>query len=465
VQITQYEKNPSGVSGYTSRVNRTANATVSISSFTAAGWPVDGTTSHAMTASGTGIARVGTVNTDRPAAAPGDRWSLWVRVMCPQAWTVGVRIVFYDTYGATTGTELKATAASASFAAGQVQTLRIDGTVAPAGTASVEWQITRTSGSAGDVYYDAVSFTKTDAAVPFRSGAFAVWDGTENASTQTYWIPTFTLTPRPANEPPYVEVALDDLPPVVDRVTVYRTAGGREHEMRGAINASVAGALSRIDWECPFNMAATYRAEMFDSDGVSLGFTPAASITVVSADSWMHNPLDPQGAVRVRLLEGTAETLERKVPVTFSRPIGRRVAVALAEPRQGLTGLAVNVYAPDVATADRVQAMLGDYTTTTVPVVCIRVGAREGAMRIPRPLFLGVASIVEKDVGVRKGLGITRQEMVGDESAPPVPGLIVPLLTRDDIDAYYATRDDIDAAYLRRIDLDRDYSLAGYANA
>jgi len=264
---------------------------------------------------------------------------------------------------------------------------------------------------------------------------------------------------------PRVEVFFDDLDPDTERVTVYRTAKGREHQVRGMVNAAALGTFTRLDFEVPLGVAASYRAEMFDGDGLSLGFTPAASITITSPDSWMHNPLDPQGAVRVRLLEGTAATLERKVPVTFSRPIGRRVAVALAEPRQGLTGLAVNVYAPDLDTADRVQALLGDYTTTTVPVICLRVGARDEPMRIPRPLFLGVASIVEKDVGVRHDLGITRQEMTGEESAPPVPGLIVPLLTRADIDAYYATRDAIDAAYLRRVDIDRDYSLAGYANA
>jgi len=264
---------------------------------------------------------------------------------------------------------------------------------------------------------------------------------------------------------PRVEVFFDDLDADTERITVYRTAKGREHKVRGMVNAAALGAFARLDFEVPFGVPATYRAEMFDGDGLSLGFTPAASITVSSADSWMHNPLDPQGAVKVRLLEGTAETIDRPVPVTFSRPIGRRVAVALAEPRQGLAGLVMNVYAPDIETADKVQAMLGDDSSTAVPVVCIRIGEREEPMRVPRPLFLGVASIRERDVGVRKGLGITRQEMVGDEAAPPVPGLIVPLLTRDDIDAYYATRDDIDAAYLRRIDIDRDYSLAGYANA
>src|SRR5690606_20017761 len=98
-------------------------------------------------------------------------------------------------------------------------------------------------------------------------------------------------------------------------------------------------------------------------------------------------------------------------------------------------------------------------------VVCIRVGVEDEPMRIPRPLFLGVGAILDEDVDGRFGGEGSAQRMVGEESAPPVPGLFIPLLTRDDIDASYATRDAIDAAYLQRVDIDRDYSLAGAATA
>jgi hypothetical protein len=48
---------------------------------------------------------------------------------------------------------------------------------------------------------------------------------------------------------------------------VYRLAAGREYLVRGAVKAPVAGALSRIDFEVPFGVEVTYRAEMFDSAG------------------------------------------------------------------------------------------------------------------------------------------------------------------------------------------------------
>jgi hypothetical protein len=54
-------------------------------------------------------------------------------------------------------------------------------------------------------------------------------------------------------------------------------------------------------------------------------------------------------------------------------------------------------------------------------------------------------------------------EMSADEAEPPFPGIIVPLLTRDDIDAAFDTRDDLDAGYATRLDIDRDFTKAGSA--
>ena len=264
---------------------------------------------------------------------------------------------------------------------------------------------------------------------------------------------------------PRVEVFFPSLASGTVTVTVYRLAAGREFEMRGAVNAATGGTLTRIDFEVPFNVPVTYRALMFDEDGLPIGYTDPTETTVESPYTWLHNPLDPSGAVHVRALAGTADEISRPVPLTIARPLGRRVGVALAEPRLGVAGLVYNVYAPDLATADKVQGLLGDYRSATVPVVCIRIGQEDEPMRIPRPLFLGTAAIIERDVGVRMGTGTTRHDMVGDEVAPPIPGLFIPLLTAADINAYYATAAVLNGDNLTGSAVNRRYDLAGYATA
>lgn len=274
-----------------------------------------------------------------------------------------------------------------------------------------------------------------------------------------------TLTAYTDEAPcPRVEVFFDDLDPDTATITAYRTAKGREYKVRGMVGAAVAGAISRIDYETPFNTASSYRAEMFDAAGLSLGFTPSASVSVSSDSSWLLNPLDPQGAVKVSLAASTGRELSRPVPGAISRPAGRRVGVVVSEPRSGLQGFQLDVRVSTLDDADKVQALIGGYGVNAVPVVCLRLGGDEGRLRIPQPLFLGVLDIVEVDIDTVWGGTDTLQSMVGDEVSPPTPALFIPLLRRMDIDAYYASRDAIDAAYLSRSDIDRDYSLAGYGS-
>ena len=105
---------------------------------------------------------------------------------------------------------------------------------------------------------------------------------------------------------PRVEVFFPSLAAGTATVTVYRLAAGREHRVRGAVKAPTGGTLTRIDFEVPFGIPVTYRAEQFNAAGLSLGFTDSTSITVAVTDSWMHNPLNPAGSVRVFFGDDTA---------------------------------------------------------------------------------------------------------------------------------------------------------------
>lgn len=260
---------------------------------------------------------------------------------------------------------------------------------------------------------------------------------------------------------PFVEVFIDDLIPEAASVTVYRLAAGREFEMRGAVRAPTAGAFTRIDFEIPFNTLVTYRAELFDAAGESLGFTDSASTTLLCADTWMHNPLNPAGAVKVFFGEDQAWSVTRPTPGVVSRPLGRRVGVVLSEPRYGVVDLGLVVRTSTDADADGVQAMMGD--NGMPPIVCIRLGSQDQRLRVPQPLFLSALSVTEMDMDHRWGGTELAHDLRGDEVDPPIPGLFVPLLTRADLNAFYSSRSAMNAGGLMRLDLNRKYDLAGTA--
>lgn len=275
-----------------------------------------------------------------------------------------------------------------------------------------------------------------------------------------------TLTPYLDADPcPRVEVFFPSFAAGTATVTVYRVAGGREFLVRGAVNAPTAGQLTRMDTEIPFSMPVAYRAEQFNAEGISLGFTESSTITVMLDETWMHNPLDPQGATRVALGGGTAGSVSRPTPGTVSRPLGRRVGVVLAEPRLGVVGLPIDVRTETDADADRIQAMVGGHEGLTVPVICLRLGTKHQRMRVPQPLFLSVFNLTEWDIDhqwLGDG-GMLAHTFTGDEVAPPIPGLFIPLLRRKDIDAFYATRAAVAADNLTRGAVNRRYDLAGFA--
>lgn len=259
---------------------------------------------------------------------------------------------------------------------------------------------------------------------------------------------------------PRVEVFFSDFAPGTATVTVYRLAAGREFKVRGAVHAATSGSLSRIDFEVPFGVVVTYRAEMFSAAGMSLGFTDGASITLDVADSWMHNPLRPSGAVKVFFGDETARSIVRPTPGVVSHPKGRMVGVVLAEPRQGVTGLQVLLRTSSDADADRVQAMVGDQSLP--PVVCIRLGGDDLRTRVPQPLFLSSLSVEEIDMNHRWGGFELAHRFEGDEVDPPVPGLFIPLLRNKDLNAFFATNAAMNTSALRNVDLNRRYDLAGY---
>ena len=261
---------------------------------------------------------------------------------------------------------------------------------------------------------------------------------------------------------PRAEVLFTSFEPGTASVTVYREAEGREYPVSGAIRAVVAGALTRIDFEIPFNVSVTYWAEMFSAAGVSLGLTSSATVKLYSSETCIHNPLDPKGAVSVDLLVKSGTVLRRPIVGEVVHPIGRPLGVVISSGRQGLAGLTLMVSTRTLGEGDRFAQLLGDYSRATVPVLCIRSGT---PIRIPKPLFASVLDPKEMAVDVHMGGGIIDWELTGDEVARPAPGLLIPLLTRADLNAYYSTRAALNADNASRLAVNRRYDLIGASNA
>ncbi|WP_157480050.1 hypothetical protein [Leifsonia sp. Root227] len=258
---------------------------------------------------------------------------------------------------------------------------------------------------------------------------------------------------------PRVEIVVTDIHPNASTVTVFRSAGGREMPVRGALNAIVDSALTRIDFEVPFGIDASYRVQMFNSSGASMGYSSATTVNLDVQETWVHNPLDPWGSAVVAFDDGAARSIQRPFEGDIVWPQGRTVGVVVSGQRRGIQDVVLDVRA-DIDNADKLQAMFGSYGERTTPVICFRIGSRD-RVRLPRPLFAGVLTLDERDMNYNIGGDLVTVGMTGSEVDPPTPALVVPLLTRADLNAYYPTRAALNADNASRLAVNRRYDLAG----
>lgn len=226
--------------------------------------------------------------------------------------------------------------------------------------------------------------------------------------------------------------------------------------VRGGVSLSTSSPAA-VDNEAPFGVLTSYQAELFDGTGLSLGFTDAATVTLDVTQSWIHQPLSPILAIPIRIFTTTSGAVQWVNPGELLYPEGATVGTQIGGQRQGIQGLAFGFRVASPADADELLSMFGSYTTDFPAVVCIRTPP---PVRLPRVLFLNSTGPVETS---QANFSYITYAMTGNEVQPPTPGLVIPLLRREDMDAAYATRADMDAAYATRLAADTDYSKAGLA--
>jgi hypothetical protein len=279
-------------------------------------------------------------------------------------------------------------------------------------------------------------------------------DGGSAASD--YSGPQLTLYDDDASGP-RVLVTFTGLVSGTQTVTIQRTAAGRTLPVRGGVKLFAVGGASVLDAEVPFGVPVSYQAEQFNQSGQSLGMTSASLIVVDSTDAWVTQPMNPGLAVQVKVRLQSTATLGWDAPGDTVWTQGAAVGRTINGQRSGLKGITLLLRLLTPSAADEFIAMWGDYDTAYPAVVCIRTPPN---VPLPAVLFLGCLAPKRITSGAN---AMVQFQLEGDEVAPPAPGLVVPALTRDDIDAAYPTRDARAAAYTSRLARDTDYTLAGTA--
>lgn len=266
--------------------------------------------------------------------------------------------------------------------------------------------------------------------------------------------PAFTLY---LDGNPSVEIFFTNYVADTVRVRLYRYSDGRTWLVRGGVD--IATSVAVRDFEVPSGVTSTYRAEMFNAAGESLGFNEPASVTMPEFGPVVHQPMDPSLYAPVVNLLGTAGTLSRPTPGDIAYTQGATVGRRIGQRRRGLSGVNIEFMTETIADADMVQSMLGTYETEQVAVLCVRTPP---PIRLPRTLFVSSDTLEEIETDVHMGGTDVRYKMQGDEVEPPFPGLVKPLLTYGDIDTFgpYSVQDANWASYSDR---DRAYELAGAA--
>lgn len=243
---------------------------------------------------------------------------------------------------------------------------------------------------------------------------------------------------------PAVQVLFSSLHASTAEVTLWRLSPDGQQVVRGAERAYAIGGFVVTDYEVPLGVETTYRAEQFNITGVSIGFTDSASVTVEGDPScaWVHDPLDPGGAVLVELRGSFGDDLQ------WERPVGRYVAggrtVALYGAPGLLSGVNLDMQTKTLPDADRLRVALqrtGVLVRTLPPA------------RVPRLLYVVVSRVSEQEIDAQYGGGWIAFPASGDEVSPTTRAIAVPVFTWADIAAAYATWDLVKAAYLTWLDV------------
>lgn len=268
------------------------------------------------------------------------------------------------------------------------------------------------------------------------------------------------VTAAPTGTPsPFVDVLVDVIPDGVSRVTAWRVVGGRRFKARGLVDVLAAGGVTVRDYEAPFLVPSNYQVEYFDAAGSTTGYSDTATTTLTGLapnEAIFHNPLDPASAVRVTLVQGAAASINRSTEGAVAQMPGRSVGLTFPGTRSGVQGVVLDCYTATREDGERFDALFGGYDSDALSIVCVRSRPETW---LPPTLFAFVGKPGLQPIG-NDGEAV-RWALSGDETTPPTPAVITPLLTYEDFTAFYSSYEVFGSSYPDYLTASRDYSVKG----
>lgn len=257
---------------------------------------------------------------------------------------------------------------------------------------------------------------------------------------------------------PRVELVFTTVPTDTVTATVVRIVDGITLRVRGAINVFAAGGFATVDTEAPFKVDVEYRAECFDADGLSLGFTDGTTVVLDTDVTCFHNPLDPSTGLAVDPLPAFAGSIRQPFQGDVVQPSGASKPVFVSFGRTGVRGVSLDVATDADLDAVKFSALFGTGGVPSLPILCVRTDPK---WRLPKPFFALVLDADEQRFDVEFGGQIRYWRMVADEVRSPAEALSAGILTYLDMEASYVDYDTIEAAYATYLDAESDFTLAG----
>lgn len=230
-----------------------------------------------------------------------------------------------------------------------------------------------------------------------------------------------------------------DVPEGTDRVTLWRTCGGRRLKVRGGIGRVFSGALGLLDLEAGRGVSSSYELECWAGDA-RVGVVSLGSALLPGSESGYHTvvqqPLNPRLSVVLEELDVMVPEVSRVAPGDSVRVEGSSFPSLVGfGPRSGVQGVELAFACLDRVTAGRVWATLGDEVSPQLPVWLVR----STHPLLPPVFFCDARSLREVSLDLDIGGVQSRFFMSTSEVAPPVPGLVVASLSYPDLAAVFPT--------------------------
>ena len=279
-----------------------------------------------------------------------------------------------------------------------------------------------------------------------NTGRVYAWSGPAygSTSTETTYVPAFTVTTKTDEPCPRAELVVTDLTPTDNVVTFWRTSEGYREPIRGTYRKTVNSGEVVVDYEMPFNRDVIYEIEIVS--GASAGLVISTVTANLPMDRWwMQDPLVPASAMAV-----ASATDDPSVPIFTSEALaklqytsgvsilpvpGSDLPVAIAGQRMAAAGIPFNMFTQMAESTTALRNLLKQ-----TAIVLLRPGSGPGSYDgFSGAMYLAVGEASEVATVDQDGVDITEWQLSGQRVAAPTLAVVVPIWTYGEVEALWST--------------------------